>query len=129
MNPKTKKILIFTALGLDVAITVSLFVIAIIMLVTMPSSAAMLEDAQEMNGKFIGYLQQNPTVYLCACVIPLFALLAANIVILILYVRKVMKKKETVVDDLDEEQKAALRAELLKELQGESKEEKPEEKE
>ncbi len=128
MNPKTKKILIFTGLGLDVAITVSLFVIAIIMLVTMPGSAAMLEDAQEMNGPFIGYLQQNPTVYLCSCVIPLFVLLAANIVILILYVRKVMKKKEMAVDELDEEQKAALRAEILKDLQNESKNEDKEEK-
>ena len=122
MNPKTKKILIFTALGVDIAITISLFVIAIIMLITMPSSRAMLEEAQEKNGPFIGYLQQNPTVYLCTCVIPLFALLAANIVILVLYVRKVMKKKEMAVDDLNEEQKAALRAELLKELQSEAKE-------
>lgn len=128
MNPKTKKILIFTALGVDIAITISLFVIAIIMLVTMPSSRATLEDAQEVNGKFIGYLQQNPTVYLCSCVIPLFALLAANIVILVLYVRKAVKKKEMAVDDLSEEQKAALRAEILKDLQNEASEENKEEK-
>ena len=45
---------------------------------------------------------------------------------LVLYVRKLSKKPEVAVDDLNEEQKAALRAELLKELQGESEEPKKE---
>ena len=128
MNSKTKKILIFAGLGLDVAITVSLFVIAIIMLATMPKQGWEMEQAVEKNGPFIGYLQQHPVVYLCACVVPLFILLAGNIVILVLYIRKVGKKPEVAVDDLSEEQKAALRAELLKELQGESEETKKEEK-
>ena len=122
MNPKTKKVLIFTGLGLDIAITIFLFVIAIIMLATMPKDSAAMENAQKTNGVFIGYLQQHATLYLCTCVIPLFVLLALNIVLLILYVRKLGKKPEVAVDDLNEEQKAALRAELLKELQGETKE-------
>ncbi len=127
MNQKAKRILIFVGLGIDIAITVSLFVIAIIMLATMPSTRIEMEEAVSINGPFIGYLQQNPTLYLCACVIPLFVLLAANIIILILYVRKVMKKKAMAVDDLSEEQKAALRAELMKELQAEDSENKKEE--
>ena len=122
MNPKLKKILIFTGLGIDVAATLSLFVIAIIMLATMPASAVAMEEAQEANGPFIGYLQQHPTLYFWSCVFPLIILLIGNIIILVLFVRKLMKKKEVAVDDLNEEQKAALRAELLKELQGESKE-------
>ena len=126
MNPKTKKILFFVGLGVDVAITVFLFVVAIIMLATMPKTQVAMEHAIEENGPFIGYLQQHSTLYLLTCVVPLFLLLGANIVFLVLYVRKLSKKPEVAVDDLNEEQKAALRAELLKELQGES-EEKPEE--
>ena len=128
MNAKTKKILIISGIALDIAVTIFLFVIAIIMLVTMPKNAAELKQAVEKNGPFIGFLQQNSTIYLCAFVLPLFALLAANIVFLVLYVRKVGKKPEVAVDDLDEEQKAALRAELLKELQGDAKEPEKEEK-
>ena len=124
MNPKVKKALIISGLCVDIAITIFLFVIAIIMLATMPKDAAAMNLAVKTNGPFIGYLQQHSTLYLCTCVLPLFALLAANIVFLVLYVRKLSKKPEVAVDDLSEEQKAALRAELLKELQNDSKEEK-----
>lgn len=120
MNQKAKKILLFVGLGVDIAITLSLFVIAIIMLATMPSTRIAMEEAIETNGPFIGYMQQHPTLYFWSCVFPLILLLVGNIVILVLFVRKLMKKKEVAVDDLNEEQKAALRAELLKELQLES---------
>ena len=124
MNSKTKKILFFTGLGLDIAITIFLFTVAIIMLATMPKTHAELEYAVQKNGAFIGYMQQHSTVYLLSCVLPLFVLLAANIIFLVVYVKKLSKKPEVAVDDLSEEQKAALRAELLKELENESKEEK-----
>ena len=121
-NPKTKKILFFVGLSLDVAIIVFLFVVAIIMIATMPekglSKEAWAEEAYE-NGQFIGYLQTHTTLYFWVGVFPLILLLAANIIFLILYVRKLSKKPEVAVDDLSEEQKAALRAELLKELQAE----------
>ena len=51
-------------------------------------------------------------------------LLAANIVGLVIYVRKTSKKEPTKLDDLSEEQKEALRQELLKDLQGGSGEKK-----
>ena len=127
MNQKNKKILFFVGLGIDVAATVFLFVVAVIMLATMPKNQIEMNHAIENNGPFIGYLQQHSNLYLCTCVIPLFGLLALNIVLLVLYVRKASKKPDVVVDDLNEEQKAALRAELLKELQGESEEPKAEE--
>ena len=130
MNAKTKKVLLFTGLGLDIAVTVFLFVIAIIMIVTMPKNQYEMKDAIEINGPFIGYLQQHSTLYFFTCVLPLILLLGANIVFLILYVRKQSKKPEVAVDDLSEEQKAALRAELLKELQSDQPtEQKPEEPE
>ena len=121
MTKTTKKILFFTGLSLDVIITIFLFVVSVIMLATMPQNSYEMDIAIQKNGQFIGYLQKNPIVYLCAFVVPLFVLLTANIVFLILYVRKVGKKSEVAVDDLTEEQKAALRAELLKELQNEEK--------
>ena len=125
MNKKTKRILILFALGLDIAITIFLFIVAIIMLATMPASGltqAQYDAKIAANGPFIGYMQSHSNVYLITCVVPLFALLACNIFLLVLYVRKVGKKPEVAVEDLNEEQKAALRAELLKELQGEAKE-------
>lgn len=125
MSQKTKKILIFTGIGLDVAVTIFLFVVAIIMIATMPGSGLSKSEYNAkiaQNGPFIGYLQTHATLYLWTCVIPLFVLLAANIFFLVWYVRKVGKKPEVGVNDLNEEQKAALRAELLKELQGEAKE-------
>lgn len=119
MSPKVKKILIFAGLGLDVAITIFLFVIAIIMIATMPKSSADMLVAHEINGPFIGYLQEHITLYFWTCVFPLILLFVVNIVLLILYVRYQAKKNETKMEDLSEEQKAALRAELLKELQNE----------
>lgn len=125
MNQKTKKILFFAGLGLDVAITVFLFVVALIMIITMPKTQIAMEHAIDDNGPFIGYLQQHSTLYFLTCVLPLILLLVANVVFLILYVRKQSKKAEPAVEDLSEEQKAALRAELLKELQNEQKAEEP----
>ncbi len=133
MNTKTKRILFFSALGVDVAITIFLFVVAIIMIATMPDRTSLGKTrfikACEANGPFIGYLQMHSTVYFWACVFPLILLLVANIVFLVLYVHKINKQKQLAVDDLSEEQKAALRAELMKELQSESSElNKPEDK-
>lgn len=110
MNAKTKKILIIAGIALDVAVTIFLFVVSIIMLSTMPDSAASIDAST-----FIGYLQANPTVYLWAFVIPLFLLLALNITILVWYVKKVGNKKIG-LSDLNEEQKDALRKQLLEEM-------------
>ena len=122
-NEKTKKILFFIGLGLDVAIIISLFVIALIMIITMPQKTGLSESAWKEaayeNGPFIGYLQTHSTFYFWVFVFPLIALFIANIAFLVLYIRKQTKKDEPSVDNLSEEQKAALRAELLKELQGE----------
>ena len=129
MSPKAKKILMVTGIGIDVALTLFLFVIAIIMIITMPGNRITMAEAVEKNGPFIGYLQQHPTVYFWSCVFPLILLLIANLVILVLFVRALAKKKQMAVEDLSEEQKAALRAELLKELQAEQSESKePEDK-
>ena len=119
MNEKTKKILFLVGFGIDIAITIFLFVVAIIMLATMPKNQVDMAHAIEINGPFIGYLQQHSTLYFFTCVLPLFILFGLSIFLLVFYVRKQSKKPETKMEDLSEEQKAALRAELLKELNNE----------
>ena len=117
-----KKPLFITLIAVDVALTVFLFVLSIIMLATMP-------DAQTLtiyrNGGYDGkgmieYLQIHSTLYLCVGVIPLFLLLTANIVALVIYVKKSGEKKKVQLNELSAEQKEALRQELLKDLNKES---------
>lgn len=122
---KNKKPLWITLIALDVLITAFLFVVSIIMLANTPKSA---EERDAMEG-FIGYLVKNPTVYFVGFVVPLFVLLAANIIGLVIYVRKTTKREPVKVNDLSDAQKEALRQELLRDLAGNNKpvEPKPEE--
>ena len=116
-----KKPLIIAGLVLDVGVTIFLFVISIMILAKVIPAATINEAINNSKG-LIKYLLQNPTVYLVAFVIPLFVLLALNVVGLIIYVKKTSGVKPAQLDDLSEEQKEALRQELLKDLQGEKKE-------
>ena len=111
---KSKKALWITLIALDVLITGFLFVLSIIMLANVPQTEA---ERQAMDG-LIGFLAKNSTVYLCACVIPLFVLLAANIIGLVIYVRKTTKKEPIKAEDLTAEQKAALLRQLSQDLGG-----------
>ena len=123
MNKNVKKGLLLGGIVVDVGITVFLLIVSIIMLATMPKNSIEMSEAIEKNGQFIGYLQQNPTVYLCTCVVPLFLLLGLNVVGLVMYVKKAGKTKATLAE-LSDEQKDALKAELLKDLTESKKEEK-----
>ena len=109
---KNKKILWYILIGLDVALTAVLFVISIIMLANTSKEAAELEAM----GGMIGFFFKNTGAFLGIIVIPLFVLLAANIIGLVVYVRKSTKSEPVKVKDLTEEQKEALRQELLKDL-------------
>ena len=122
MNKNVKKGLLIGGIVLDVGITVFLLVVSIIMLATMPKDSIEMSEAIEKNGQFIGYLQQNPTVYLFTCVVPLFLLLGVNVVGLVMYIKKAGKTKATLAE-LSDEQKDALKAELLKDLTESKKEE------
>lgn len=113
---KSTKALIISGIALDVAITIFLFVISVIMLVLIAKYK--VNHAQEHASGLILFLLQNTTIYFWGFVFPLFILLGANIVGLMFYVKKTSsKEKPTQLDDLTEEQKAALKAELLKDLQ------------
>ena len=117
---KTTKALIFGGVAIDVAITLFFFVISIIMLAMLGKYGDAKHAAANSDGLIL-YLLENTNVYFWAFVFPLFVLLAGNIVLLVLYVKKTStreaKKEQTKLDDLSEEQKEALKAELLKDLQ------------
>ena len=120
---KFKKPLIIAGIALDVAVTVFLFVISIIMLVTIGIHGNAQQAAANSKGLVL-YLLQNTTFYFWVFVFPLFILLAGNIVGLVFYVKKTSAKPEaTKLDDLSAEQKEALRQELLKDLMKEDNKE------
>ena len=123
---KYKKPLIIALVALDFAITVFLFVLSIIMLAKMGAHPNNPKAAAADSSGMIKYFIENPTVYLVTCVIPLFVLLAVNIVGLVIYVKKTSKKEPAKLDDLSAEQKEALRQELLKDLQSGGNEDKKE---
>ena len=126
---KSTKILIIAGIAVDVAITVFLFVISIIMLVMLGKYGNAKEAIANTPEGFINYLLKNTNVYFWGFVFPLFILLAGNIVGLVFYVKKTsVKQAPPSLNDLSEEQKATLMAEMFKEYQkgnAEPVEEKP----
>ena len=107
------KFLFIAGVSVDVAVTIFLFVLSILMLANAGKSEA---ERAAMTG-FIGWLVNlEPLVYGLAFVVPLFVLLAANVIGLVIYVRKSTKKEPVQVNDLTDEQKEALKKELLKDL-------------
>lgn len=114
---KFKKPLIIAGVVVDAGITIFLLVISIIML------SYTISDPSNVAPGLIGYLQTHTLLYGLAFVVPLFILLAVNIIVLVVYVRKTAKKETPKVADLSEEQKEALRKELLKDLQNEENKE------
>ena len=114
---KNKKILWISLAVADVAVVLFLFVVHIVMLVNVIGKTP--EEVQQFakgEGLF-PYLAGHLTVYGFAFVIPLFVILAANIIGLVLYIKKSTKKERVSVSDLSEEDKEALKKELLKDLE------------
>ena len=115
---KTKKILFIALAVLDVAVVTFLFVIHIIMLANVVGkSPAYVQEFAKGKGLF-PYLAGHLAVYGFAFVLPLFVILAANIVGLVLYIRKTTgAKAQVTVNDLSEDEKEALKKEILKDLE------------
>lgn len=116
-NMKNKKVLYLVLIALDVIITVSLLVISIIML-----SQTIGHTASEIatHTGFIGYLQNHTTFYFCLFVLPLFILLAVNIIGLVIYVKRSTKAEPVQLNELSNEQKELLKKQILKDLQQDS---------
>ena len=112
-----KKILLICLAVLDAAVVTFLFVVHIAMLVNVVGKTP--EAVQEFakgDGLF-SFLAGHLTVYGVAFVIPLFVILAANIIGLVLYVKKATKKEKVTIKDLSDEEKEALKKELLQDLE------------
>lgn len=114
---KNKKPLWITLISLDVIITVALFAISIIMLSNVSKTEA---ERMAMPKGLVRWLvyELKPWQYGVMFVVPLFILLAVNIVGLVIYVKKSTQRAPVQVNDLSDEQKEALRQELLRDLQG-----------
>ena len=112
-----KKILWITLGALDIAVVLFFFVVHIIMLANIVGkSPQQIEEFAKGDGLF-PFLAGHIDIYGYAFVIPLFIILAANIIALVIYIRKSTKKQAITVNDLTDEEKEALKKELLKDLQ------------
>ena len=118
---KLPKWALITLAVADVGITMFLFVVHIIMLSSFVGKTDAEISILKMRTDLIGTLANNTNLYLGLFVIPLFVILAINIIILVVYIKKSTAKAPVKVSDLSDEQKAALRKELLKELENEDK--------
>ena len=116
----------FVLVALDVILTLFLLVVSIIMLVQTINKSA--EEIRAATG-FIGYLQNHTTFYFCLFVLPLFLLLAADIIGLVIFVRRSTKEEPIEMKDLSEEQKAALKKQLLADMMKSQNEETKKEEE
>lgn len=124
---KYKKPLIIALVVIDVALIVFFLVISIMLIIVATKYKTQNEMLANSSGLIHGILAMGKWPSFFAFVLPMFLVLAGNIVGLMLYVRKTTKKEPAKISDLSEEQKEALRQELLKDLQGGNKEEKPSE--
>ena len=120
---KYKKPLLIALVVLDVALITFFLVISIMILVKVVPAKTLNEAIANSDGLVKAILQMKPVASFFAFVFPMFLVLAGNIVGLMLYVRKTTKKEPAKLEDLSDEQKEALRQELLKDLQGENKKE------
>ena len=116
---KNKKILWICLAALDVAVVGFLFVVHIIMLANIVGKTPIEINNLKNGTGLVAYLAGHLTVYGLAFVLPLFLVLVGNIVLLVFYLRKNLKKDKITAKDLTEEEKEALKKELLKELQEE----------
>ncbi len=120
---KKKKIGLIIAGVAELAIVVFVIVTSILVTVTFNDPDV---DPNYMahnlanNGPFIGWLQNNPTAFLFIVLIPIFVILALDIIYLVI----VATKKHVDISDAEqaaivEQAKKEAKAELLKELQEE----------
>ena len=115
---KYKKPLLIALVVIDVAIVAFFLVLSIMILVKVVPAKTLNEAIANSDGLVKAILQMKPIASFFAFVLPMFLVLAANIIGLVLFVRKTSKSEPAKLDDLSEEQKEALRQELLKDLQG-----------
>lgn len=86
-----KKIVMWSVIVLDVALTLFFLITSIIMIATMPDKVEMALGHYQSN--YIGYLQKNSNMFMLLIVAPMLTLFFTNAVFFLLYVFKVSRKK------------------------------------
>lgn len=113
-----KKKILWIVLGvLDIAIVIFFFVIHIVMLSNVIGKSSEDIAAFAAGDGLFAFLAGHIDIYGYAFVIPLFIILALNIIGLVVYIKKSTKKQQVTIQDLTDEEKEALKKELLKDLQ------------
>ncbi len=120
---KYKKPLIIAVVVLDVALIAFFLVISIMLIVVATKYKTQAEMLANSSGIIHGILAMGKWPSFFAFVMPMFLVLAANIVGLMFFVRKTTKKEPAKIEDLTDEQKEELRQELLRDLQSQGNKE------
>ncbi len=114
---KNKKVLWIILGALDVAIVGFFFVIHIIMLAKVIGKDPVQIAALAEQPTLIGYLAGHLKFYGWVFVVPLIVILVLNVIGLVFYLKASGKREKITASDLTEEEKEALKKELLKDLQ------------
>lgn len=85
-----KKVLMGILFGSDILLTLFFLITSLIMVITMPDRIEQALGHYQNN--YIGFLQQNPHLFMYLIVLPMLALFLANIVAFVLYLIRVGKK-------------------------------------
>ena len=120
MDKKTKRLLIIGGIAESIIVIFSLVVSILVM--TTFDAELLPEQLIEKNGPFIGGLQANNTLFLCTIVLPLFIILALDVIYLIIYATKresALSDKER--DAIEAAAKEEARLEVLREMEEEAK--------
>ena len=96
---KKKKIGLIVAGALELAIVIFVITVSVLVTVTFNDPDVYPNYQQlnlEKNGQFIGWLQNNPTYFLFIILIPIFVILALDIIYLVMVATKrgTRKKRE-----------------------------------
>lgn len=120
---KKKKIGLIIAGVLELAIVVFVLVTSILVIVTFNDPNEVPNAAKtnlEKNGPFIGWLQNNPTNFLLIVLIPIFLILALDIIYLVIVsARRQSNLTEMEQAEIAAQAKKEAREELLREMQSE----------
>lgn len=119
---RKQKITFIVAGIAEVIIIAFCLTVSIMVLATFNSDWTTTEEFIQHNGAFIGGLQTNNTLFLLTIVLPLFVILALDIIYLIVYATKresSLSDKER--DAIEAQAKEEARLEVLREMEEEAK--------
>ena len=127
MDKSTKRKLIIIG-AIEAAIVIFCLVVSILVITTIADPNDPDHVAKNMeNGPLIGWFQNNSTPFFLCIVLPLFVLLAVDVIYLIVYATKRESSlSEAERQSIEEQARAEARAEVLREMAEEAKQEKKE---